>query len=54
MSKVIDFANPSKPELSKQDVELLAWLRNTPKEELTSEMLKAMDEVDNDLFKGVF
>ena len=54
MSKVIDFKNPPEPELSEQDKELLAWLQSTPKDELSKAMSDAMDEVDSDLFKGVF
>lgn len=54
MSKIVDFANPSEPELSEQDTILLAWLQDTTKTELSTEMLKAMDEVDKDLFKGCF
>lgn len=54
MSQVIDFANPPETDLSEQDTILLAWLQDTPQEELSTEMLKAMDEVDKDLFKGCF
>lgn len=54
MSNIVDFANPPEPELSEQDTILLAWLQDTPKKELSTEMLKAMDEVDKDLFKGCF
>lgn len=53
MSKIIDYTNPPKPELTEQDKAFLAWLENTP-DEASSEMLKAMSEVDDDLFKGVF
>ena len=54
MSKVVDFKNPPETELSEQDKELLAWLKSTPADELSKAMSSAMDEVDNDLFKGVF
>lgn len=54
MSKVIDYKNPSEPELSEQDKELLSWLKSTPTDELSKAMSSAMDEVDSDLFKGVF
>ena len=52
MSIVIDYKNPSEPELSEQDKELLAWLKSTPTDELSKAMSSAMDEVDSDLSEG--
>lgn len=54
MSKIIDFANPTESELTEQDKLFLTWLENIPQDETSTEMFKAMKEVDDDLFKGVF